>query len=117
MHLPPQNTWYKIAETLADINFSSTGLAEVEVYGKIICVGLYHHQIFACTQKCPHAGGLLANGYIDAVGNLVCPLHRYKFNPANGKNTSGEGYCLKTFPVELRNDGLFVNIDPALFTR
>ena len=100
--------WYKIAQSLAEIDFTANNLTELEINGKIICVGLHNNQIFACTQKCPHAGGLLANGYIDAVGNLVCPLHQYKFNIKNGKNISGEGYFLKTFRVEEREDGLFI---------
>ena len=106
----PENSWYKIADSIAEISFSSNGLAQLEVNGKPFCVGLHNNNIFACTQKCPHAGGILADGYIDTVGNLVCPLHRYKFNPKNGRNISGEGYCLKIFPIELRNDGIFINI-------
>jgi 3-phenylpropionate/trans-cinnamate dioxygenase ferredoxin subunit len=50
----------------------------------------------------------MADGYLDALGNIVCPLHRYKFSVSNGRNTSGEGYFLKTFPVQLREDGVFI---------
>lgn len=103
-------SWHKIAESPAEINFSPNGLAEIEVNGKKLCIGLHDHTLFACTQKCPHAGGILAEGYIDAVGNIVCPLHRYKYDPQTGRNVSGEGYYLKTFSVELREDGVFVNI-------
>jgi len=110
MSIIPHNNFYKIAENIAEINFSSNGIAEIEVNGKIICIGLHEHRLFACTQKCPHAGGILADGYIDAVGNIVCPMHRYRFNPQTGRNVSGEGYFLKTFKAELREDGVFVNI-------
>jgi len=103
--------WYKIAESIAEIEFSTNGLAELEVNGKKFCVGLQHDRVFACAQKCPHAGGSLASGYLDAAGNIVCPLHRYKFDTKNGRNISGEGYHLKTYPVELRNDGVFIQID------
>ena len=47
---------------------------------------------------------------MDALGNIVCPLHRYKFSIKNGRNTSGEGYFLKTFAIEVREDGIFVGI-------
>jgi len=82
----------------------------VTVSGKTITVGKHRDQLFACAQKCPHAGGPLADGYVDALGNIVCPLHRYRFDPHNGRNTSGEGYFLKIFAVEQREDGVFVNI-------
>ncbi len=109
-----KNNWIKIAESIAEIKFSANGLTELEVEGKKICIGKQDNKIFACTQKCPHAGGILANGYIDAVGNLVCPLHRYKFNAANGRNTSGEGYFLKTYLIEEREEGVFILFSPVV---
>jgi len=51
---------------------------------------------------------VMADGFIDATGQVVCPLHRYRFNIKNGRNTSGEGYYLKTYPLERREDGLYV---------
>ncbi|MEO6540910.1 MAG: Rieske 2Fe-2S domain-containing protein, partial [Ferruginibacter sp.] len=91
----------------------ANGLAELELNGKKICVAFHHDHLFACTQKCPHAGGLLADGYMDAAGNIVCPVHRYKFELKTGRNTSGEGYYLKTFPIEVRNDGVFIKLDKS----
>lgn len=110
------NKWYKIAESFADLNFRDTGLAEIEINGKKLCIVYHEGRLSACTQKCPHAGGILADGYVDAMGNLVCPIHSYKFNPQNGRNTSGEGYFLKTFLVEVKEDGVYVCInDSPLF--
>ena len=45
------------------------------------------------------------------IGNIVCPLHRYKFSLTNGRNTSGEGFYMKTFPVEMREEGLYVGLE------
>lgn len=109
------HTWYKIAENIAEIDFSDNGLAELEVNSRKICVGKWGTQLFACTQKCPHAGGILADGYIDSTGNLVCPLHRYKFDSKNGRNVSGEGYFLKIFLIEEREDGVFIRLKNRLF--
>jgi nitrite reductase/ring-hydroxylating ferredoxin subunit len=66
--------------------------------------------IFAFAPKCPHAGAPLCGGSLDAAGRIVCPLHKYRFDPANGRNTSGEGYKLRVFPVELREDGIWVGL-------
>ena len=108
--------WHKVADNPEEISFSPNGLTEIEVNGKRICLGLHNNSIHACTHKCPHAGGTLAEGYLDATGNIVCPLHRYKFSMQNGRNISGEGYYLKTFPVEIRNEGVFIGIaDSSLF--
>ena len=104
-------TWHKLADSVAEIPFSSNGMASVSVAGKTICLALHKDQLLACAQKCPHAGGIMANGHLDAVGNIVCPLHRYKFSLQNGRNTSGEGYYLKTYPIEERADGVYLAME------
>ena len=116
MATSPKHRWYKIAESLAEIRGAVNGLTNIIVAGKTITVALYNDQIFACTQKCPHASGILADGYIDALGNIVCPQHRYKFSLQSGKNISGEGYFLKTFCVEERTDGVYIMLEQTPFS-
>lgn len=53
----------------------------------------------------------MADGRIDVAGNVICPVHGYRFNIGNGRNTSGEGYYLKHWPVEQRTDGIFVRME------
>jgi nitrite reductase/ring-hydroxylating ferredoxin subunit len=68
------------------------------------------NEIFAFAATCPHAGARLCEGWIDAQGRIVCQLHSYRFDPANGRNTSGEGYKLRTYPVEQRNGSIFIGL-------
>ena len=103
--------WHKVADSLNEIEFASNNIAVVELNGKNICLGIFNDLLFAFAYKCPHAGGTLAEGYIDALGNIVCPLHRYKYNMENGRNVSGEGYYLKHWPVEIKDDGVFVGVE------
>jgi nitrite reductase/ring-hydroxylating ferredoxin subunit len=105
--------WHKVAEQEQAIPFAANNIAVVELEGKKICIGRHSGALFAFAFKCPHAGGILADGYIDALGNVVCPLHRYKFNMANGRNVTGEGYYLKHWPVELRENGVYVGIEES----
>jgi 3-phenylpropionate/trans-cinnamate dioxygenase ferredoxin subunit len=112
----------KIAEHPNELNFASNGLAEVVVTGMKICVGRMgvmsgnleadrkSIRLYACAAACPHAGARMAAGYIDPLGNIVCPLHRYKFSLVNGRNVSGEGYHLKTWKVEWREDGVWIDL-------
>ncbi|MBX3256287.1 MAG: Rieske 2Fe-2S domain-containing protein [Chitinophagaceae bacterium] len=108
-----QYNWIKIAEHINEIAFAGNHLAVAEAKGKKICLGRHEGAYFAFAYKCPHAGGILADGYIDALGNVVCPVHRYKFNMQNGRNISGEGYYLKTWPVEVREEGVFVGMEAS----
>ncbi|MBK8300453.1 MAG: Rieske 2Fe-2S domain-containing protein [Chitinophagaceae bacterium] len=106
-------TWHKIADHINELDFAANNIAVLELNGKKICVGKHQEAAFAFAYKCPHAGGILADGYIDALGNVVCPLHRYKYNMENGRNVSGEGYYLKHWPVELREEGVFVGMEES----
>ena len=103
--------WIKIADAISELHFPTNNIIEVQAAEKTICLGKYDDQLFAFARKCPHASGFLSNGYIDSIGNVVCPLHRYKFSLKNGRNTSGEGYFLKHWPVEIREDGVYVGLE------
>jgi 3-phenylpropionate/trans-cinnamate dioxygenase ferredoxin subunit len=102
--------WYKIAEHINEIDFTGNDIGVVKVNGKKICIGKFKEQAFAFAYKCPHAGGIMADGFIDALGNVVCPLHRYKYDLKNGRNITGEGYYLMHWPVEEREDGVYVGM-------
>lgn len=103
--------WYKVADHINELEFADNNIAVVEIKGKKICIAKFKDSVFSFVYKCPHAGGFLADGYIDAVGNVVCPVHRYKYNLQNGRNTSGEGYYLKNWPVEIKDDGVYVGME------
>ena len=103
--------WHKIASTQKELFDKEGELKTVQAGEKEICVGIVKGKLHACAHKCPHAGAKMSEGYIDALGNIVCPLHKYKFSLENGRNLTGEGYFLKTYPLETRNDGIFVGIE------
>lgn len=103
--------FHKIADHPDELAWGDNHIAVAEASGKKICIGRYTDRLFAFAYKCPHAGGVLAQGWIDPLGNVVCPLHRYKFSLENGRNVSGEGYYLKRWPVEWREDGLYVGME------
>jgi 3-phenylpropionate/trans-cinnamate dioxygenase ferredoxin subunit len=107
--------WHKIAESAEAIPWQTNRLAVMEVAGKTITLSEFEGKIHACAHKCPHAGGLMADGFVDATGNIVCPLHRYRFKLENGRNSSGEGYYLKIYPIETRTDGLYLGIQVGGF--
>jgi len=107
--------WIKIADSEAEIVFAENNIAEVMAGERKICIGKYSNQLFAFSNKCPHASGLFINGYIDAIGNVVCPIHRYKFCMRNGRNVTGEGYFLKNWLLDVREDGIYVGMDKNKF--
>lgn len=107
--------WHKIAENEAELPWQENQMCLVEAGGKTVTLARHNGQLFGCAHKCPHASGIMANGYINAAGQVTCPLHRYRFDLKNGRNTSGEGYFLKTYPVESRPDGVYIGLEDKGF--
>jgi len=105
--------WFKFADSEDELEFSPCGVGIIEANGKAICIARHNNELFGFAYTCPHAGGLLANGSIDSTGNITCPNHRYKFSIKSGRNTSGEGFYLKTFPIEKRIEGLYIGIEQS----
>ncbi|XVJ67318.1 MAG: Rieske 2Fe-2S domain-containing protein [Lacibacter sp.] len=113
MASPKQYSWHKIAESAEDFFWQENRLCELQVNDKTICIARNGDQVFACAHKCPHAGGHMVDGFVDTLGNIVCPLHRYRFSLQNGRNVSGEGYYLKTYPIEIREDGVYIGLEES----
>ena len=109
--------WHKIADAVEELHFGENNIAVAEADGKTICVAKYKEELFAFAYKCPHASGIMADGFIDALGNVVCPLHRYKFCITNGRNVSGEGYYLKHWPVRIEDKKVYVGFEEKSFLK
>ena len=106
--------WHRIANNISDLQFGSKKMAIVVIDGRQICIARHPTGLFAFTNNCPHAGGKLSEGFIDSLGNIVCPVHHYRYNLKTGRDTMGEGYFLKTWPVEIREEGVYVGIEKLL---
>lgn len=90
------------------VSWQLNDMCVVEAGGKKLTLARRDGALFAFAYKCPHASGIMADGVLDGAGNVVCPVHRYRFSLASGRNTSGEGYYIKTYSVEERVDGIYV---------
>jgi pyruvate oxidase len=68
----------------------------------------------ALNNHCPHQGGPLGEGSIErgAEGKcwLRCPWHGWDFDPLTGESPGGHGDHLETYPVEERDDGIYVGL-------
>jgi nitrite reductase/ring-hydroxylating ferredoxin subunit len=56
--------------------------------------------------RCPHAGAPMQDGWL-YQGAVVCPWHRYRFSPVDGRCESNGRYRLPVYPVTVRG-GRFV---------
>jgi len=83
---------------------------------KTIALSNFNGQYGAVDNACPHQGGPLGEGSIEtgAEGKcwLRCPWHGWDFDPLTGQSPGGHGDGLTTYPVEEREDGIYVALEP-----
>jgi pyruvate oxidase len=78
---------------------------------KEIALVHYEGKWAALDNRCPHQGGPLGEGSIEN-GLLRCPWHGYDYDPLTGGSPGefvDEATC---FPLELREDGVYVAVEP-----
>ena len=83
----------------------------VTIGHKSLAMTHYDGQYGALDNRCPHQGGPLGEGSIEN-GLLRCPWHGWDYCPLTGK-PPGEldvDDFLETFPVQIREDGVYVGI-------
>lgn len=83
---------------------------EVLAGAKKVCLMVRDGKLYAFSATCPHAGAPMCEGWVDAQGRIVCALHKYRFDPGNGRNTSGEGYKLMTYGVKTEGETIKVAV-------
>ena len=74
---------------------------------RTLCLTHFEGQFAALDNKCPHQGGPLGEGSIEE-GLLRCPWHGWDFDPLTGKPPGGFDDGVETFPLEVREDGVYV---------
>ncbi len=78
----------------------------VEVENKRICLVYDGQNYYAMDDRCPHAGARFGAGGWCEQGQLICPVHRHKFDVQTGRGSMGD--YVETYLVEKREEGVFV---------
>ncbi len=65
--------------------------------------------LVALSGRCPHSGGSLGHGWIDE-GDVVCPLHGWRFKLADGRCSTMPGEGVHRFRCEVRGDDVWVEV-------
>ncbi len=101
-----QTVWYKVLENPEELK--EARVQTVIAGTKGICLTRYKGKVSALDNRCPHQGGPLGEGSIEN-GLLRCPWHGWDYHPCTGK-APGFDDGVKTFPVEVKDDGIFVGL-------
>ena len=102
--------WQKVETQVPDTDF----VMQVLAAGKKLCLIRDENRLYAVQNTCPHAGGILSGGWCKH-GQIVCPIHRYSYNLENGRGAAGQGDAIRTYAVEQRADGIYVELAESWF--
>ncbi|HEV2305026.1 MAG TPA: Rieske 2Fe-2S domain-containing protein [Candidatus Acidoferrales bacterium] len=84
-------------------------IREFQVNGKAVAIANVDGKLFAINSVCLHHGGPLGEG--DLEGSVVsCPWHGWQYDVTTGKLTQEPASGVDCYPVELRNDEVYVDL-------
>ena len=100
-------SWHKVLDSQKDL--PEGRVTSVSAGHTNICLTHYQGKFCGLDNRCPHQGGPLGEGSIEN-GLLRCPWHGWDFDPHTGQSPGGHDDSIVTFPVEVREDGVFVGV-------
>ena len=101
--------WHKVA----DYDDLDDGHVKSVVAGhQPLCLTHYQGAYHAIDNHCPHQGGPLGEGFIDERGYVICPWHGYEYSAVDGTPPPGFDDAVSAYPVDARDDGIYVGIEP-----
>ncbi len=104
--------WIKIPVPIPE----EDAVMQIAMDGKKLCLIKNQNELFVIQNTCPHAGGILSGGWCKE-GNIICPVHRWEYNLKTGRGAEGQGDYIHIYPVDLRDDGVYVGFKESLWKR
>ena len=82
----------------------------LEMNGDRILLVNLDDQIYAYADTCPHQKSRLSEGTL--TGKVIrCARHHWEFDVCTGNGLNPQNTCLKSFPVRIDGQYIFVDID------
>lgn len=84
-------------------------VTEISAGGRTLALSKVDGTICALDGVCAHDGGPLGRGTIEN-GRVRCPWHGWEFDPCSGEYRYNPEKKVRSFAVEVRDDGVYVGI-------
>jgi len=99
----------KVFTRIASINDLKKGTGKtVRFKGKEIAIfRLEDDRVKAIENRCPHKGGVLAEGIVSGE-YVFCPLHDYKIDLSKGRVQAPDRGCVKTYEVRVQDEQIYL---------
>ncbi|MDH5609215.1 MAG: Rieske 2Fe-2S domain-containing protein [Cyclobacteriaceae bacterium] len=101
--------FHSLEEALSKV--ADGAVKRIVVGSKEYCLIRFRHDFFVTSPLCPHLGQLLFDGKVNPFGEIVCPLHGYRFHLGTGEESEKRCPNLKTSAVSSERSGIYVWLD------
>jgi 3-phenylpropionate/trans-cinnamate dioxygenase ferredoxin component len=83
----------------------------VTAQGEAIVLARWNGEVFALEDRCSHQDFPLSDGEVEN-GRIECIFHGAQFDLRTGKAVRLPAIApVRTFPVQLRDDGIFIEVE------
>ena len=82
---------------------------EIHAAGRVFCVASVGGAISVVDNECPHRGGPLGEGSIEA-GKIVCPWHAWEFDLTTGVSSEDPAAKVSVYPVHIEGENVLVEL-------
>lgn len=100
--------WHKAADA-GQLDDGEVAMCPVGI--KTVALTKLDGRYGAIDNRCPHQGGPLGQGTLEN-DKIRCPWHGFDFDPFTGEAAGGPDFNVRTYPVEVRDDGIYVGTPP-----
>ena len=80
----------------------------LRVGSKRLCLARTSDGIFAIDDGCTHSKASLSQGFLTQFGEVVRPLHNYRFNLRTGDCSESGCPAVRTYPIKQEEGKVFI---------
>ncbi len=84
-------------------------MSKFEIDGKKLFISYDNSKLYCGENRCPHEDIELTLGCLKD-GRIVCSLHGFSFDLATGESSDIDVDNMQVFPVEKRDDGIYIKV-------
>lgn len=94
-------------ESFPDL-FGDKQIRVIQVNEVKVCIASFNGQYFAFEYLCPHQKEALKNAKLTAFGEVVCPLHEYRFSLTLGNESKNRCRALNLYKLHIKGDSVYL---------
>lgn len=105
--------WYKLFadEDQLNVALGDQGRRMLRIGERRLCLVKNDALYYAFDNLCPHNKHSLLEGKVNYLGEVICPLHGYRYSLKDGLECEGRSGALAVHEIEIRANGIFLGIN------